>query len=45
LQRTLLEDTNTTNCTFGEGDLESLFIAARESIFRVKLGVKGALQY
>lgn len=45
LQRTLLEDVNATNCTFGDGDLESLFIAARGDIFRVKLGVKGALQY
>jgi sugar lactone lactonase YvrE len=45
LQRTLLESENASNCAFGEGDLESLFIAARGSIYRVKLGVKGALQY
>jgi gluconolactonase len=45
LQRTLLEGENATNCTFGEGDLESLFIAAHTSLYRVKLGVKGALQY
>jgi gluconolactonase len=45
LQRTLMESENTSNCAFGEGDLESLFIAARGSIYRVKLGVKGALQY
>jgi sugar lactone lactonase YvrE len=45
LQRTLLESERATNCAFGEGDLESLFIAARGSIYRVKLGVKGALQY
>jgi len=45
LQRTLLEGENASNCAFGEGDLESLFIAARGSIYRVKLGVKGALQY
>lgn len=45
LQRTLLESENAANCAFGEGDLESLFIAARGSIYRVKLGVKGALQY
>ena len=45
LQRTLLESENASNCTFGEGDLESLFIAARGSVYRVKLGVKGALQY
>lgn len=45
LERTLLESENTSNCAFGEGDLETLFVAARGSIFRVKLGVKGALQY
>jgi gluconolactonase len=45
LERTLLESDNTWNCAFGEGDFESLFIAARGSIYRVKIGVKGALQY
>jgi gluconolactonase len=45
LQRTLLESENASNCAFGEGDLESLFIGARGTIYRVKLGVKGALQY
>jgi gluconolactonase len=45
LERTLLETTNTSNCAFGESDLESLFIGARESVFRVRLGAKGALQY
>jgi gluconolactonase len=45
LLRTLLESENASNCAFGEGDLESLFIAARGNIYRVKLGVKGALQY
>jgi gluconolactonase len=45
LQRTLLEGERTTNCTFGEGTLESLFIAARDSVYRVKVGTRGALQY
>jgi gluconolactonase len=45
LQRTLMGSEPTSNCTFGEGDLESLFVSARDSVFRVKLGVKGALQY
>jgi sugar lactone lactonase YvrE len=45
LQRTLVESENTSNCAFGEGDLQSLFISARGSVYRVKLGVKGALQY
>ncbi len=31
--------------SFGEGDLKSLFITARTSVYRVRLGVKGALQY
>ena len=45
LQRTLLEGQRATNCAFGEASLESLFIASANDIFRVKLGVKGALQY
>lgn len=45
LERTLLEGERAVNCAFGEADLESLFIAGRTSIYRVKLGVKGALQY
>lgn len=45
LEHTHLEGERTTNCTFGEGTLESLFIAARDTIYRVKVGVKGALQY
>ena len=45
LERTIFEDRNASNCTFGEGDLESLFMASRGDIFRVRLGVKGALQY
>jgi sugar lactone lactonase YvrE len=45
LQRTLMGSEATSNCTFGEGDLESLFVSARGSVYRVKLGVKGALQY
>lgn len=34
-----------SNLAFGDGDLESLFITARTSVYRVRLGVKGALQY
>jgi gluconolactonase len=45
LQRTLMGSENTSNCAFGELDLESLFVSARGSVYRVKLGVKGALQY
>jgi gluconolactonase len=45
LERTLVESENASNCAFGEGDLQSLFISARGSIYRVKLSAKGALQY
>ena len=34
-----------SNLTFGDADLESLFITARTYLYRVRLGVKGALQY
>ena len=33
------------NCAFGDADLGTLFITARTSVFAVRLGVKGALQY
>jgi gluconolactonase len=45
LQRTLLEDQYAVNCAFGDGDLETLFITSRAGLFRVRIGVKGALQY
>jgi sugar lactone lactonase YvrE len=45
LQRTLLEGVRATNCAFGQASLETLFIAAASDVFRVQLGVKGALQY
>jgi gluconolactonase len=34
-----------SNLAFGDPDLESLFITARTYLYRVRLGVKGALQY
>lgn len=34
-----------SNITFGDADLETLFITARTFLYRVRLGVKGALQY
>jgi gluconolactonase len=45
LERTLLEGERAINCAFGESNLDSLFIAARSSIYRVKVGARGALQY
>ena len=34
-----------SNLAFGDADLETLFITARSSVYRVRIGVKGALQY
>jgi gluconolactonase len=34
-----------SNVTFGDADLQSLYITARTSVYRVRIGVKGALQY
>jgi gluconolactonase len=34
-----------SNIAFGDADFESLFITARTVVYRVRLGVKGALQY
>ena len=33
------------NCAFGDADLETLYITARTSLYRVRRRVKGALQY
>ena len=45
LDRYLYDDINVTNCAFGEGDMEHLFMSMRGDIYRAKLGVKGAFQY
>ena len=34
-----------SNCAFGEGDLESLFVTTRSQVFRIRVPVKGALLY
>jgi len=34
-----------SNLTFGEGDLESLFVTARKCVYRVRMDVKGSSQY
>jgi len=34
-----------SNLAFGEADLETLFITARNFVYRVRLNVKGSLQY
>jgi gluconolactonase len=34
-----------TGCAFGEGDLQALYVTAGDSVYRVRLNVKGAVQY
>ncbi|MGD0297128.1 MAG: SMP-30/gluconolactonase/LRE family protein [Bryobacteraceae bacterium] len=34
-----------SNCAFGDGDFQSLYVTARTSVYRVRLNVKGSLQY
>jgi gluconolactonase len=34
-----------SNCAFGDADLGSLYITARTSLYRVRLNVKGSVQY
>lgn len=45
LARTLLDSERVVNCTFGETDLEALYVATPKDIYRLRIGVKGALQY
>lgn len=45
LLRTLVNSQRIINCTFGGPDLESLFVATPKDVYRVQIGVKGALQY
>jgi gluconolactonase len=33
------------NCTFGDGDLKTLYVTAMTSVYRIPLDVKGALSY
>jgi len=33
------------NCTFGDPDLATLYVTAYTSVYRVRLGVKGAVEY
>ncbi len=45
LLRTMLSSLRVLNCTFGGPDLESLFVATPKDVYRLRLGVKGGLQY
>ncbi|MFN7919839.1 MAG: SMP-30/gluconolactonase/LRE family protein [Bryobacteraceae bacterium] len=33
------------NCAFGDADFQTLYVTAQSSVYRVRLGVKGAVQY
>lgn len=45
LEQQLLAGEIITNCAFGNNDFETLYIAGRTRIYKIRLGVKGALQY
>jgi len=45
LIHTLLPGEVATNCAFGDADFQTLFVTARKAVYRVRLGVKGAVQY
>jgi len=45
LEHTLVESDIITNCAFGDPDFETLYITSRDKLFRLRLGVKGAVQY
>ena len=45
LERTLIETTITSNCAFGEATPRRFSSARAIRVYRVRLGVKGALQY
>ena len=45
LQHQLLGGEIVTNLTFGDPDFETLYAAGRKSIYKIRLGVKGAIQY
>jgi gluconolactonase len=34
-----------TNCTFGDADNETLYVSGRKSVYKIRVGVKGASQY
>ncbi|MEP6960465.1 MAG: SMP-30/gluconolactonase/LRE family protein [Acidobacteriota bacterium] len=45
LLRTIQVGETPSNLTFGDADLESLYVTARTSVYRVRLGVKGVMSY
>src|SRR5262249_26073933 len=45
LQHRLLGGEVITNLAFGDSDFETLYVSGRKTIYKIRLGVKGALQY
>jgi sugar lactone lactonase YvrE len=45
LTRTILIGETPANCAFGDADFETLYVTARTSVYRVRLDVKGSVQY
>lgn len=44
LEHTFVENDITTNCAFGDPDLETLYVVSRDKVLRIRLEVKGAAQ-
>jgi gluconolactonase len=45
LQHTVTIPEKPANCGFGDGDLMTLYITARTSLYKIRMDVKGALSY
>ncbi len=44
-KRTINLGETPSNCAFGDADFGSLFVTARNSIYRIRLDIKGSVQY
>ena len=44
-ERKFLDNEVLSNCAFGDNDFETLYVTSRKGLFRIRLSVKGALQY
>ncbi len=45
LVHTFLPTEVITNCTFGDPDMETLYASGRKAVYKIRLGVKGSVQY
>jgi gluconolactonase len=45
LEQRLLAGESITNCAFGDNDFQTLYVTGRKNIYRIRLGVKGAIPY